>query len=226
MKKTYFVAVARDGSITAKGYFSDEGTFLKYDLENPDQTEEIQDAENQNEEYKPESINEMIQRENVVVIHILDSSDAGGTQHLYVPPQPKWVTTVGWKGLTRTEAIVWTCLMISYQENKSEWVLHKDLENMLRFYRRSPDSLIKMIRSIRSKIADTKWHIQNYRGTGYRLTQIDIKIVAKNTYCNAHAAGEPKHKLATITAEATGLPAHRIRRWATKHKWINKNEKT
>ncbi len=82
-----------------------------------------------------------------------------------------------------------------------------------------------MIRSIRRKIANTEWHIQNRHGTGYRLTQIDIKVDAKNAHLNAHAAGEPKHKLATITAEATGLPAHRIRRWAAKYQWINKNGK-
>ncbi len=216
MKKIHFVAAARDGNMIADGYYSEEGVFLKYDAENPEQTEER----------KLKSLYDILQRKDIFIIHILDTSDAGAEQQLYLPPRPEWITTVGWNDLTRTEAIIWTCLMISYRIDKSVWVEHDDLDHILRVYRRSPNSLIEMIRSIRRKIKDTKWHIQNHHGTGYRLSEIDMKVVAKNTYTNAHAAGEPKHKLATITEKATGLPAHRIRRWATKYQWIDKNEKT
>ncbi len=105
MKKIHFVAAARDGNLIAEGYYSEEGVFLKYDAENPEKTEER----------KLKSLYEILQRKDIFIIHILDVSDASAEQQLYLPPRPEWITTIGWNDLTRTEAIIWTCLMISYR---------------------------------------------------------------------------------------------------------------
>lgn len=42
---------------------------------------------------------------------------------------------------------------------------------------------------------------------------------AKAIYIEALQAGEPDHKLATITGKYIGLPPATIRRWAIKHRW-------
>ena len=42
---------------------------------------------------------------------------------------------------------------------------------------------------------------------------------AKAIYIQALRAGEPEHKLATITSESTGLQPSTIRRWAKRYKW-------
>ena len=42
---------------------------------------------------------------------------------------------------------------------------------------------------------------------------------AKAIYFEAHHAGEPYHKLATIAGEAVDLPRTTIHRWATMHGW-------
>ena len=42
---------------------------------------------------------------------------------------------------------------------------------------------------------------------------------AREIYLEAMQAGEPKHKLARITADALGLQVERVRKWATKYRW-------
>ena len=42
---------------------------------------------------------------------------------------------------------------------------------------------------------------------------------AREAYQEALKAGEPKHKLAAIASNATGLPAQTIHYWAMKHGW-------
>lgn len=42
---------------------------------------------------------------------------------------------------------------------------------------------------------------------------------ARVTYIMAMLSGKPKHKLATITGEAVGLPRATIHRWAMQHGW-------
>ena len=42
---------------------------------------------------------------------------------------------------------------------------------------------------------------------------------ARQVYITAYNAGEPKHKLATITGNAVGVPRRRIHDWARKYEW-------
>ena len=42
---------------------------------------------------------------------------------------------------------------------------------------------------------------------------------ARKVYLQAMRNGEPKHKLATITGEAVGLPRRRIHAWAQQYGW-------
>ena len=42
---------------------------------------------------------------------------------------------------------------------------------------------------------------------------------ARKVYLQAMLNGEPKHKLATITGEAVGLPRRRIHAWAQQYNW-------
>ena len=52
---------------------------------------------------------------------------------------------------------------------------------------------------------------------------------ARQIYLEAFKAGEPKHKLASLTAEQLGLQPGRVRNWATKYGWrerMHNNEQT
>ena len=215
MKKR-FIAREKDGNVIIGGHHSENGTFITYNANEP----------TQEEEHEIKDINQLFSIPNVYHIHFFDETQDGTIHGLSLPPQPEWIVNIGWNNLTKTEAIVWTCLIVSYHENKTAWVAHNDIDGVLKAYRRSPGSLKMTIKSIRQKIINTKWHIENLRNEGYRLSQIDRKEAAKNEYINAIKNGHPKHKLVNITAEATGISPQRIRRWAKKYQWIdNKKEK-
>ncbi len=215
MKKR-FIAREKDGNVIIGGHHSDNGTFITYNANEP----------TQEEEYEIRYIYQLFSIPNVYHIHFFDEAQDGTIYGLSLPPQPEWIVNIGWNNLTITEAIVWTCLIACYHENKTAWVPHNDIDEVLKAYRRSPGSLKMTIKKIRQKIANTKWHIENLRNEGYRLSQIDRKEAAKNEYINAIKNGYPKHKLVNITAEATGISPQQIRRWAKKYQWTdNKKEK-
>ncbi len=260
MKKR-FIAREEDGNVIIAGHHSENGTFITYNA----------NELTQEEEHEIKHINQLFSIPNIYHIHFFDETDDGTIHGLSLPPKPEWIVNIGWNNLTKTEAIVWTCLIVSYHENKTAWVAQNDIDGVLKAYRRSPRSLKMTIivdfriiftlsgvggnsdsrlsrravairrsllqnkcpincifhyKSIRQKIKNTKWHIENLHNEGYRLSQIDSKNAAKNEYINAIKNGHPKHKLATITAETTGISPQRIRRWAKKYKWThNKKEK-
>lgn len=56
-----------------------------------------------------------------------------------------------------------------------------------------------------------------------RKIEQDLFSKARAVYVASIAEGIPKHKLATLTAEKTGLNAGRIRSWAKKDNWGAEN---
>ena len=87
-------------------------------------------------------------------------------------------------------------------------------------------------RTIRRWQKDTEWEIalQNVCYTGdrsfetqpHRDTQRDAGDTfekARTTYIEALNTGVPKHKLARLAAEATGLTPRRVRTWAKQFNW-------
>ena len=69
---------------------------------------------------------------------------------------------------------------------------------------------------------DRSFETQPYRDTerdaGGRFEE------ARAAYTVAIKSGEPKHRWATIAAEAVGLPRRRVHDWAMKHGWRERQE--
>ena len=93
-------------------------------------------------------------------------------------------------------------------------------------------------RTIRRWQKDAEWEIalQNVNYTGdrsfdtqpFRDTQRDAGDTfekARQIYIEALRNGEPKHRLATIAAKATGLTPRRIRNWARQFRWADTQKK-
>ena len=87
-------------------------------------------------------------------------------------------------------------------------------------------------RTIRRWAKDPHWEIAldtvNYTGDRsfetqpYRDTERDAGDTfekARTLYIEALNTGVPKHKLASLTAKATGLTPRRIRNWANRYGW-------
>ena len=87
-------------------------------------------------------------------------------------------------------------------------------------------------RTIRRWAKDEEWEIAlgnvNYTGDRsfetqpYRDTERDAGDTfekARTLYIEALNTGVPKHKLARLAAEATGLTPRRIRNWANRYGW-------
>ena len=87
-------------------------------------------------------------------------------------------------------------------------------------------------RTIRRWAKDEEWEIAlgnvNYTGDRtfetqpYRDTERDAGDTfekARTLYIEALNSGIPKHKLASLTAKATGLTPRRIRNWAKQFNW-------
>ena len=93
-------------------------------------------------------------------------------------------------------------------------------------------------RTIRRWQKDAEWEIalQNVNYTGdrsfntqpFRDTQRDAGDTfekARQIYIEALRNAEPKHRLATIAAKATGLTPRRIRNWARQFRWADTQKK-
>lgn len=64
---------------------------------------------------------------------------------------------------------------------------------------------------------DKSFETQPYRDTERDAGQLFEK--AREAYIVAVNSGEPKHRWATIAAEAVDLPRRRVHDWAMKHGW-------
>ena len=63
---------------------------------------------------------------------------------------------------------------------------------------------------------------RNFRVKPNRDSQREVGEIfekAHDAYQEAIKAGEPKHKLATVTSNAVGIPARKIHDWAMTHGW-------
>ena len=93
-------------------------------------------------------------------------------------------------------------------------------------------------RTIRRWQKDAEWEIalQNVNYTSdrsfntqpFRDTQRDAGDTfekARQIYIEALRNAEPKHRLATIAAKATGLTPRRIRNWARQFRWADTQKK-
>ena len=87
-------------------------------------------------------------------------------------------------------------------------------------------------RTIRRWAEDEEWETaldacgytgdRNFETQPYRDTERDAGGLfekAREAYTVAMESGEPKHRLATIAAEAVRLPRRRVHDWAMKHGW-------
>ena len=87
-------------------------------------------------------------------------------------------------------------------------------------------------RTIRRWAEDPEWDAaldacgytgdRNFETQPYRDTARDAGgrfAEAREAYTLAIEAGEPKHRWATVAAEAVGLPRRRVHDWAMKHGW-------
>ena len=67
--------------------------------------------------------------------------------------------------------------------------------------------------------SDRSFETQPFRDT--ERDAGDSFEIARKTYIDALNTGTPKHKLARLTAETTGLTTRRIRNWANRYGWGN-----
>ena len=87
-------------------------------------------------------------------------------------------------------------------------------------------------RTIRRWAEDPEWETalnacrytgdRNFETQPYRDTERDagrLFEAAREAYIVAVNSGEPKHRWATIAAEAVDLPRRRVHNWALKHGW-------
>ena len=93
-------------------------------------------------------------------------------------------------------------------------------------------------RTIRRWAKDEEWEIAlgnvNYTGERsfetqpYRDTERDAGDTFEKTrtlYIEVLNSGIPKHKLASLTAKATGLTPRRVRNWARRFQWADTQKK-
>ena len=93
-------------------------------------------------------------------------------------------------------------------------------------------------RTIRRWEKDAEWDValENVRYTGdrnfdtqpFRDTERDAGKgfnEAHTIYIEALNSGVPKHKLASLTAKATGLTPRRVRNWARQFQWADTQKK-